>query len=323
MKALSIIAGARSPEDPEASRRVGRLAMEARKDLDRLVALPLFEASVRLDSGNTRSRSVLGQLHHDVGNWRAGMRELQRVVEADPRDNHALLHLGWCRLQVGLDDGDEGTTKLATEELATALHTWANDVRTLKMWSQWRHQIDRLGEFTRVVELAGVKPGMSVADVGAGEGYYAVRLSQVVGPRGRVLAEDIVPEFRTRLAQRVQSEKLDNVAVVLGEADDPKLPARSFDRIFLVHMYHEVSSPYAFLWHLRDGLKPGGQVIVVDANRAPQRHGFPPALLKCEFAAVGLQLRKLELIAGADAYFAAFEAAGERPKPSEIKPCQG
>ncbi|MBA2770430.1 MAG: class I SAM-dependent methyltransferase [Sphingomonas sp.] len=182
---------------------------------------------------------------------------------------------------------------------------------------------DRLGEFTRVVELAGVKPGMSVADVGAGEGYYAVRLSQVVGPRGRVLAEDIVPEFRTRLAQRVQSEKLDNVAVVLGEADDPKLPARSFDRIFLVHMYHEVSSPYAFLWHLRDGLKPGGQVIVVDANRAPQRHGFPPALLKCEFAAVGLQLRKLELIAGADAYFAAFEAAGERPKPSEIKPCQG
>lgn len=148
MKALSIIAGARSPEDPEASRRVGRLAMQARKDLDRLVALPLFEASVRLDSGNTRSRSVLGQLHHDVGNWRAGMHELQRVVDADPRDNHALLHLGWCRLQVGLEDGDEGATKLATEELATALHTWANDVRTLKMWSQWRHQIDRLGEFT-------------------------------------------------------------------------------------------------------------------------------------------------------------------------------
>jgi len=95
---------------------------------------------------------------------------------------------------------------------------------------------DRLGEFTRVVELAGVKPGMWVADVGAGEGYYAVRLSQVVGPRGRVLAEDIVPEYRARLGERVQRDKLDNVAVVLGEADDPKLPARSFDRIFLVHM---------------------------------------------------------------------------------------
>ena len=148
MKALSIIAGARRPEDPEASRRVGRLAMQARKDLDRLVALPLFEASVRLDAGNTRSRSVLGQLYHDVGNWRAGMRELQQVVERDPRDNHALLHLSWCRMQLGAEDGDENATKVALEELATALHTWANDIRTLKMWSQWRHQVDRLGEFT-------------------------------------------------------------------------------------------------------------------------------------------------------------------------------
>lgn len=181
---------------------------------------------------------------------------------------------------------------------------------------------DRAGEFARVVELAGVTPGMWVADVGSGEGYYAIRLSPMVGARGRVLAEDIVPEVRDTLAQRVQREKLDNVAVVLGEPDNPRLPARSFDRIFLVHMYHEVSSPYAFLWHLRDGLKPGGQVIVVDADRAPQRHGFPPALLKCEFGAVGLQLRKIEPIEGAEAYFAAFEAVGKRPEPSEIEACK-
>ena len=73
--------------------------------------------------------------------------------------------------------------------------------------------------------LAGVKPGMSVADIGAGEGYYTVRLSPLVGPRGRVLAEDIVPETRDRLAQRVQRERLDNVAVRLGLPDDPMLPA--------------------------------------------------------------------------------------------------
>ena len=181
---------------------------------------------------------------------------------------------------------------------------------------------DRSGEFARVVELAGVKPGMWVADVGSGEGYYAIRLSPVVGPGGRVLAEDIVPEVRTALANRVQRENLDNVAVVLGEPDNPRLPAHSFDRIFLVHMYHEVRSPYAFLWHLREGLKPGGQVIAVDANRPPQRHGIPPGLLRCEFGAVGLQLRKLQAIDGADAYFAAFEAVGERPRPSEIKACK-
>src|SRR5436309_15316911 len=98
---------------------------------------------------------------------------------------------------------------------------------------------DRLGEAEQVMELAGIKPGMSVADVGAGEGYYTVRLARVVGPRGRVLAEDIVPEVRDQLSDRVQRERLDNVAVKLGSADNPMLPGASFDRVFLVHMYHE------------------------------------------------------------------------------------
>ncbi len=181
---------------------------------------------------------------------------------------------------------------------------------------------DRLGEFNRVVELAAVAPGMWVADVGAGEGYYAVRLSPVVGRRGRVLAEDIVPEVRDRLAERVQRENLQNVAVSLGEPDNPDLPPHSLDRVFLVHMYHEVRSPYAFLWHVRESLKPGGQIVVVDANRPPHRHGIPPGLLRCEFAAVGLALRKFEPIEKGDAYFAAFEPVGERPAPSSIKACK-
>src|SRR5215471_10442909 len=116
---------------------------------------------------------------------------------------------------------------------------------------------DRAGEAEDVMQLAGVKPGMSVADVGAGEGYYTVRLAKVVGNKGRVLAEDIIPEVRDELSDRVQRERLDNVAVKLGTADNPMLPASSFDRVFLVHMYHEVQAPYAFLWHLREGVKPG------------------------------------------------------------------
>ena len=180
---------------------------------------------------------------------------------------------------------------------------------------------DRLGEFDQVVELSGVKPGMWVADVGAGEGYYATRLAPVVGRRGRVLAEDIVPEIRDRLADRIQRENLENVAVLLGEPDDPKLPAHSLDRVFLVHMYHEVASPYAFLWHLREALKPGGQIIVVDADRPPRRHGMPPALLRCEFASVGLELRQLQGIGGEN-YFAAFKPEGERPQPADIEPCK-
>ncbi len=182
---------------------------------------------------------------------------------------------------------------------------------------------DRTGEFEQVVELAGVKPGMWVADIGAGEGYYTVRLAPMVGAKGRVLAQDIMPETRDLLAQRVEREGLENVAVRLGEPADPKLPPASFDRIFLVHMYHEVTDPYAFLWHLRTGLKAGGEVIVVDADRPVKRHGIPPAQLKCELAAVGMQLQRFERLPGGDSYFTAFRAAGPRPEPGALKACGG
>lgn len=180
---------------------------------------------------------------------------------------------------------------------------------------------DRTGEAEEVMRLAGVARGMSVADVGAGEGYYTVRLAPIVGPRGRVLAEDIIGETRDRLAQRVERENLENVAVRLGQPANPLLPQGSFDRIFLVHVYHEVTEPYEFMWHLREGLKPDGLVIVVDADRPVKRHGMPPRQLACELAAVGLQPAQAHRLAGSDAYYMAFRIAGPRPTPEAIKPC--
>jgi ubiquinone/menaquinone biosynthesis C-methylase UbiE len=180
---------------------------------------------------------------------------------------------------------------------------------------------DRLGEAEEVMQLAGVRAGMWVADVGAGQGYYTVRLARVVGRNGRVLAEDIMPDVTDELADRVQRERLDNVAVKLGTPDDPTLPAHTFDRIFLVHMYHEVASPYAFLWHMREGLKPDGLVVVVDADRPVNRHGMPPQQLKCEFAALNLQPVKFAMLTGGEAYLMAFRVAGARPAPEAIKPC--
>jgi ubiquinone/menaquinone biosynthesis C-methylase UbiE len=180
---------------------------------------------------------------------------------------------------------------------------------------------DRLGEAEEVMRLAAVAKGMWVADVGAGEGYYTVRLARVVGAKGRVLAEDIMPEVTDKLTDRVQRERLDNVAIRLGTPDDPMLPASSFDRIFLVHMYHEVASPYAFLWHMREGLKPGGLVVVVDADRPVKRHGMPPAQLKCEFAALNLKPVNFAMLTGGEAYLMAFRVDGPRPAPAAIKPC--
>lgn len=180
---------------------------------------------------------------------------------------------------------------------------------------------DRVGEAETVIRLAGVVPGMSVADIGAGGGYYTVRLSRAVGPRGRVLAQDIIPATRDRLAQRINRENLENVSVRLGLPDDPKLPEGSFDRIFLVHMYHEVTKPYAFLWNLRAGLRPDGLVVVVDADRPIPRHGMPPQLLECEFASVGLGRVRQAPIEGTDSYVALFRIARPRPEPEQVRPC--
>lgn len=188
-------------------------------------------------------------------------------------------------------------------------------------WSDERSR-DSLGEGTKIMDLAGVTPGMTVADIGAGEGYYTIRLAARVGEKGRVVAQDIVPEVRDALAERVGREGLDNVSVKLGEAGDPMLPSQSFDRVFLVHMYHEIGSPYEFLWNLRPSLAKGGQVIVIDGDRPTTDHGTPSALLQCEFAAVGYRLVTFQRTAFAGGYFAAFEAANTRPAPGKIKPCK-
>ncbi|HYD06410.1 MAG TPA: methyltransferase domain-containing protein [Reyranella sp.] len=182
---------------------------------------------------------------------------------------------------------------------------------------------DNRNEADTVMSLAAIEPGMTVADIGAGEGYYTVRLAERVGEKGRVLAQDIDRGALDRLGARVERERLDNVSIKSGAADDPRLPANSFDRVFMVHMYHEVAEPYAFLWRLAPALKKGGQVIVVDRDRPTDQHGIPPLLLQCEFEAVGYRLvefvRKPEILG----YYAQFESDGKPlRKPADILPCK-
>lgn len=182
---------------------------------------------------------------------------------------------------------------------------------------------DQRGEAESVMRLAEITPGMRVADIGAGEGYYTIRLAQAVGPEGRVLAQDIDREVLDRLGDRVVRERLDNVSIKLGAADDPKLPENSFDRIFLVHMYHEVQDPYAFLWNMWPSLKEGGQVVVVDVDRPTDRHGIPPLLLSCELEATGYRLVAFKDAPELQGYYAQFERGSKRPEPGQIEACKG
>lgn len=197
--------------------------------------------------------------------------------------------------------------------------------------NQWSTETarDKRGEAEEIMASANIKPGMTVADIGAGEGYYTVRLAEKVGADGRVLAQDIDKEAIERLADRVARESLDNVSIKLGAPDDPRLPENSFDRIFLVHMYHEVSEPYAFLSRLRPAIRrdqnggryDGGEVIVVEVDRPFSQHGTPPKQLFCEFEAVGYQLAGFMQRPELGGYFARFYPVGKAPLPDEIKPC--
>ena len=177
---------------------------------------------------------------------------------------------------------------------------------------------DSYREAATVISIARISRGMTVADIGAGDGYYVSRLSPAVGASGTVLGEDIIPQYLDLLRERVSSEKLANVRVVLGTPDDPKLAAASVDVALLIHMYHEITRPYELMWNLSVAMKPRGMVAILDMDRRTDSHGTPPALLKCELAALGYeQLNRRTLDDGA--YVALFRAPAVPLAPSVVR----
>jgi predicted methyltransferase len=183
---------------------------------------------------------------------------------------------------------------------------------------------DDAGEPRQLVRLLGIKSGMTVADIGAGSGYYVVRLSPIVGPRGRVIAQDVVPAYLRDLRRRVRDLGLQNIAISLGEPDDPRLPAGSLDLAIMVHMYHEIAQPYGLLYNLVPAFKPGARLGIVDGYAPTSEHGTPPSLLRCELAAVGYGEISLDRLTGSDAYLAIFAAptATSRTRPEAMVPCK-
>jgi ubiquinone/menaquinone biosynthesis C-methylase UbiE len=113
----------------------------------------------------------------------------------------------------------------------------------------------------------GIKPGMTVADVGAGSGYFTVRLSRLVGPGGKVYAQDIQPEMLRLLRRRLDADKFTNIETVLGTEADPKLPPGQIDLILMVDVYHEFSQPQRMLKKLRESLKENGRMVLLEYRK--------------------------------------------------------
>jgi predicted methyltransferase len=187
------------------------------------------------------------------------------------------------------------------------------------IWSNEAHR-NAAGETGQVIRALKITKGMSVADIGAGSGYYMRALSNAVGDTGRVYAQDVMDEYVAKLRKKAAGRK--NVTVILGAFDDPKLPARSVDIALMVHMYHEIEQPFGVLYRLAGSMKPGGVLGVVELVKATAMHGAPPGLLKCELEAVGYKQISKQELSGGVGYLAIFAAPAAPSAPAAIQPCK-
>ena len=174
---------------------------------------------------------------------------------------------------------------------------------------QWSDEAtrDAAHEADTVMALLGVRPGMSVADIGAGSGYYVARMARRVGATGRVYGQDVMPRYLRYLRERVDRDELTNVRLVLGDPHDPRLPRDAVDLVTMIHMYHEIEQPFGLLTNLVPALRRGARIAILDMNRRTDQHGTPPALLTCELEAVGYRQQSFHDL-GVDGYVAIFTA---------------
>ncbi len=135
--------------------------------------------------------------------------------------------------------------------------------------ADWLERAERDEEEAPDVALAVLKipKGAAVADIGAGSGFVTERLASRVGPSGRVYANDVQPQMLQMLASRLAKKKITNVTLVQGDLDDPKLPPASVDLELMVDVYHEFSQPQAMLRKLREALKPGGRMVLLEYRK--------------------------------------------------------
>lgn len=167
--------------------------------------------------------------------------------------------------------------------------------------ANWLERSEREREEAPEAALAaiGVQKGMNVADIGAGTGYFSIRIAKRVGPTGRVYANDIQPEMLDRLREKSEREGLTNIETVLGSEADPKLPLEKMDLVILVDVYHELSQPQAMLHKIRASLKPDGRLILLEYRKEDPTISIRPdhkmsiAEVKTEVEAEGFKLDKV------------------------------
>lgn len=147
-----------------------------------------------------------------------------------------------------------------------------------------------------VIAALGVAPGMTVADLGAGTGYFSVRLAKAVGPTGRVLALDVEPKLVDYMKKRAAREKLPQMAPAVVAPDDPELPPAGVDLVLIVDTWHHIDDRLHYVPKLAGGLKPGGRIAIVDFKKGdfpvgpPDAHKLPAEAVVAELEDAGFRL---------------------------------
>ncbi|OFW14648.1 MAG: methyltransferase type 11 [Acidobacteria bacterium RIFCSPLOWO2_12_FULL_67_14] len=162
-----------------------------------------------------------------------------------------------------------------------------------------RMQRDREEAPGQALRIIGITPGSAVADVGAGSGYFTLRMARMVGPSGRVYANDIQQGMLDIIREKVETMRLDNVTLVLGTQDDPRLPPASLDLALMVDVYHELQAPQAMLQKLHGALKPQGRLVLLEYREEDPSvpilplHKMSVAVAKLEVEHEGFRLARV------------------------------
>ena len=159
------------------------------------------------------------------------------------------------------------STSVGAQESATNTYQGREIAQTMH-WrgAEWlirenRENEERVSELLREMRI---QAGMTICDLGAGNGYHALLMAKEVGPQGKILAIDIQPEMLTYLNARAEEAGIDNIETILGLTDDPKIPPGSCDRLLMVDVYHEISAPEVMLRHIHNSLAEEGLVVLVE-----------------------------------------------------------
>jgi ubiquinone/menaquinone biosynthesis C-methylase UbiE len=152
---------------------------------------------------------------------------------------------------------------------------------------------------SKALDALDLKPGMTVADIGAGSGYYASRIAKRIGPSGRVYATDIQQGMIDILERRIKNEGLTNITTILGGMDDPRLPPASIDLAIMVDVYHELQQPQLFLQRLKPAFKADGRLVLLEFRKEDPKvpilevHKMSVAEVRQEMEAEGFAIDKV------------------------------